>query len=50
MIFIKNKITDVYFNLALEEYLAQFPDLQLGRVQFQELLNLLRKKEIASII
>ena len=31
-------------SFLLEEYLAQFPDLQLGRVQFQELLNLLRKK------
>ena len=31
-------------SFLLEEYLAQFPDLQLGRVQFQELLDLLRKK------
>ena len=31
-------------SFLLEEYLAQFPDLQLGRAQFQELLDLLRKK------
>ena len=32
-------------SFLLEEYLAQFPDLQLGRAQFQELLDLLRKKK-----
>ena len=37
-------------SFLLEEYLAQFPDLQLGRAQFQELLDLLRKKEIVFII
>lgn len=36
--------SDSVQSFLLEEYLAQFPDLQLGRVQFQELLDLLRKK------
>ena len=31
-------------SFLLEEYLAQFPDLQLGKAQFQELLAQLRKK------
>ena len=31
-------------SFLLEEYLAQFPDLQLGRAQFQELLDLLQKR------
>lgn len=32
-------------SFLLEEYLAQFPDLQLGKAQFQELLAQLRKKK-----